>query len=126
MPDEKGNELADQDKIPPTPLHAHDEDRDEDIEGHVPDGEEGAEDVEKTGGGTTGRPGGRRVTGEDSEVSEGGPQGQVPTKVSAVRRPRPAMGSCTRSPRGCTSCRRRQRPAGPGGALEAAGYFLTP
>jgi hypothetical protein len=75
VPDEKGNELADQDKTPATPLHAHDEDRDEDIEGNVPDGEEGADDVEKTGGGTSGGPGGRPVTGEDSQPADGGASG---------------------------------------------------
>lgn len=66
MPDEKGNELADEEELPSTPLHAHGsereqgEGREEDIEGEM--GEDG--EPTKTGGATSGGPGGH-AEGED-------------------------------------------------------------
>lgn len=65
MPDEKGETGIDEENIPETPLHAHDEGREEDIEGNIGGGhEEGAETAENTGGATSGGPGGD-ATGED-------------------------------------------------------------
>jgi hypothetical protein len=59
MPDEKGQQKADEETLPKTPLHAHDESREEGIEGEVEGGhEEGAETAENTGGATSGGPGG--------------------------------------------------------------------
>jgi hypothetical protein len=46
MPDPKENELADEETVPDTPLHAYKEGRDEDVEGdpHPEVGEEGDSD----------------------------------------------------------------------------------
>jgi hypothetical protein len=66
MPDEDDNKLADEEEVPSTPLHAHDEDRDEDIEGPIGGGhEEDAEDAPNTGGSTSGGPGGAAEGDED-------------------------------------------------------------
>lgn len=42
MPDEQGKDLTDEDEVPATPLHAHDEGRDEDVIGN-PEPEVGEE-----------------------------------------------------------------------------------
>ena len=61
MPDERDEGSADEETIPKTSLHAHGEGREEDIEGEIGGGsgeEQEADDVEKTGGATSGGPGG--------------------------------------------------------------------
>lgn len=70
MPDERDQTQADEETIPSTPLHAHGEGREEEIEGELGGGhEEGAETAENTGGSTSGGPGGAAEGEEDpSEV----------------------------------------------------------
>ena len=70
MPDEKGNEATDEETVPSTPLHAHGEGREEDVEGEIGGGQGAdADTAENTGGATSGGPGGA-AEGEDdpSEV----------------------------------------------------------
>ncbi len=64
MPDEKDNELTDEDAVPETPLHAHGEGREEDVEGNpAPEvGEEG--DLDEKG---PGNPVGDRHEGATDE-----------------------------------------------------------
>jgi len=51
MPDEHGNELADEDELPETSLHAHADGREDDVEG-TPDPEVGEEgDLDEEGPG---------------------------------------------------------------------------
>jgi hypothetical protein len=67
MPDEKEKTEPDEETIPSTPLHAHGEGREEDIEGEIGGGQgedRDAESAENTGGSTSGGPGGAAV-GED-------------------------------------------------------------
>jgi len=73
MPDEKDRTEMDEDEIPSTPLHAHGEGREEDIEGEIGGGQgedRSADSAENTGGATSGGPGGA-ARGEDdpSKVS---------------------------------------------------------
>ena len=79
MPDEDDNTGIDEEDLPATSLHAHGEDREEDIEGEIGGGEdEGAETAESTGGATSGGPGGH-AEGEDddpSQVEHSGEQGE--------------------------------------------------
>jgi hypothetical protein len=74
MPDEKDEVRADEEKLPETSLHAHAEGRDEDIKGEIgggPGSEQDADTVEKTGGATSGGPGGAAEGEEDpSQVDE--------------------------------------------------------
>ncbi len=69
MPDEEGNEKADEETIPETPLHAHahgSEGDEEDIEGEIGGGEhQDASKAENTGGATSGGPGGGAQGEED-------------------------------------------------------------
>ena len=64
MPDEKGEDLADEGEVPDTSLHAHDEGREDDVEGAVaPEvGEEG--DLDEKG---PGNPVGDRTDGAKDE-----------------------------------------------------------
>ncbi|MFI5122926.1 MAG: hypothetical protein ACHQJ5_08505 [Vicinamibacteria bacterium] len=67
MPDEKGEVSADEEAIPKTPLHAHAEGREEDVQGEIGGGtgeDQDADTAENTGGATSGGPGGDAV-GED-------------------------------------------------------------
>ncbi len=67
MPDETDETGVDKEDLPATPLHAHGEGREEDIEGEIGGGsgdEQDADDVEATGGATSGGPGGA-AEGED-------------------------------------------------------------
>ncbi len=67
MPDEHEETGVDKDDLPATPLHAHGEGREEDIEGEVGGGtgdDQDADTAEKTGGATSGGPGGA-AEGED-------------------------------------------------------------
>ena len=66
MPDEEGNEKIEGEEAPSTPLHAHAEGREDDIEGGMPDDDEqDADQAEKTGGATSGGPGGHAEGEED-------------------------------------------------------------
>lgn len=62
MPDEKGNELADEEEVPETSLHAHDDGREEDVIGNPePEvGEEGDLDEEGPGNPVGDRSGGAK------------------------------------------------------------------
>ncbi len=67
MPDDQDETGIDEDALPRTPLHAHGEGRDEDIEGEVGGGtgeDQDADTAENTGGATSGGPGGA-AEGED-------------------------------------------------------------
>jgi hypothetical protein len=74
MPDEKGESAADEETIPETPLHAHGEGREDDIEGEIGGGsgeDRDAETTENTGGSTSGGPGGAARGDEDpSQVDD--------------------------------------------------------
>ncbi len=74
MPDEKDETSADEETVPKTPLHAHAEGRDEDIEGEIGGGtgeDQDADTAQNTGGSTSGGPGGAAVGEEDpSEVDD--------------------------------------------------------
>ncbi len=68
MPDENDETGVDEENLPATPLHAHGEGREEDIEGEVGGGtgdDQDADTAEKTGGATSGGPGGEHVEGDD-------------------------------------------------------------
>lgn len=78
MPDENDQTGSDEETIPSTPLHAHGEGREEDIEGEIGGGQgedRDAESAENTGGATSGGPGGAAVGEDDpsnvSDESEG-------------------------------------------------------
>ncbi len=61
MPDEKDEGSADEETIPKASLHTHSEGREEEIEGEIGGGsgeDQEADDVEKTGGATSGGPSG--------------------------------------------------------------------
>ncbi len=75
MPDEEGNTKIDEDEVPETSLHAHGsdhedtgveapEEKDDEVEGDVHDGDPDASEVPNTGGATSGGPGGG-AEGED-------------------------------------------------------------
>lgn len=65
MPGEQGETGADQEATE-TPLHAHGGGREEDVEGEMgEDFQEDADDVENTGGATSGGPGGEAHGEED-------------------------------------------------------------
>ncbi len=68
MPDEQGNDLTDSDDIPSTSLHAHDEDRMDDVVGN-PEPEVGEEgDLDEPG---PGNPVGDRHEGATDEQEPG-------------------------------------------------------
>jgi hypothetical protein len=72
MPDE--NDDTRTEDPPSTPLHAHAEGREKDVEGDIGGGEgdeQDADTAENTGGSTSGRPGGAS-TGDDDPSNESG------------------------------------------------------
>jgi len=71
MPDEHDNEKADE--TPSTPLHAHAEGREQDVEGDIAgtEGEQDADSAENTGGSTSGGPGGAATGEEDPSQASG-------------------------------------------------------
>jgi hypothetical protein len=81
MPDEKGKTGGDEDTVPDTSLHAYKDGRGEDVEGSIPSGDEGTDDVTPTGGATSGGPpregggdagSGRGETADDTSEPAGG------------------------------------------------------
>ena len=78
MPDEKGEVKSEDDPTKSTPLHAHGEGRESDIEGEIGGGsgdEQDGDTVEKTGGSTSGSPSGEPADPVDEtsgEAPEGG------------------------------------------------------
>jgi hypothetical protein len=74
MPDENDKTATDPAKIPATPLHAHGEGREEDIEGEIGGGQgedRDADSAENTGGATSGGPGGAGVRENDPSGASG-------------------------------------------------------
>jgi len=66
MPDEKGKDTASEEDVPESSLHAYKSGEEEEIEGKLNDtGEADADAVTKTGGATSGGPGGAADGEED-------------------------------------------------------------
>ena len=86
MPDEKGEVKSEDDPTKSTPLHAHGESREADIEGEIGGGsgdEQDGDTVEKTGGATSGAPSGE-PSEPASESAEDAPEGGLGSKTDAL------------------------------------------